>query len=342
MLETLFRKRFFVVHLVLTALLAIVLARTTTSIVARVLVDKLNASAAANTPKPVATRPTTTTRDFTALVNANIFEGRREVVIPSAGGGNTGPAPSSGDNGEWWNAPKSGLRLRLVGTMAFSNTAFSLATIVDESQSGAAGQLHAIADCADVDTSSMSPEDAKLVGRPAPCNRIGDVALLKRVEPERVYIWNTSDSRIEYLALNEPPNPAGAPPPRVARADAPPEKPDDGDGGITKTGDNSYGVARSTVDDALNNLSSLATQARVVPAFEGGKPVGFKLFSIKPGSLYSKIGLQNGDVINRINGYELDSPEKGLEVYAKLKDSTAVTVEVKRRGKPMTMSYNIQ
>jgi histidinol-phosphate aminotransferase len=34
----------------------------------------------------------------------------------------------------------------------------------------------------------------------------------------------------------------------------------------------------------------------------GGKPVGFKLFSIKPGSLYSKIGLQNGDVINRIRG----------------------------------------
>jgi len=339
-IETLFRKRFFVIHLVLTALLAVVLARTVTSIAARVLVDKL-ASAAGAAPKTAAPRSTTTTRDFVALVNANIFEGKREIVLPPGAGG-LEPKASDGDNGEWWNAPKSSLRLRLVGTMAFSDNALSLATIADEATSGAGAQLHAIADCVDIDLSGMEPEEQKLVGKPAPCNRIGEVATLKRVEPERVYIWNITDGRIEYLGLNEPPAPNGAPP-RVARSDAPPEKPDDsGDSGITKTGENSYGVARATVDDALNNLSSLATMARVVPAFEGGKPIGFKLFSIKPGSLYSKIGLQNGDVISKINGYELNSPEKGLEVYGKLKDSQAVTVEVKRRGKPMTLDYAIQ
>lgn len=339
MLETLFRKRFFVVQLVLTAILAVVLARTVTSIAARILVDKLASASAASATKPKPTRSTATSRDFTALVNANIFEGKREIVLPAAAG-STGPSPND-QSVEWWNAPKSALRLRLVGTMAFSDNSLSLATIVDESQSGAAGQLQAIADCVEIDTSEMGPEEARLVGKPAPCNRIGDVAILKRIEPERVYIWNTSESHIEYLALNEPPAPAGAPT-RVARSDAPAEKPDDGDSGIVKTGENTYGVARSTVDNALNDLSSLATQARVVPAFEGGKPVGFKLFSIKPGSLYSKIGLQNGDVINRINGYELNSPEKGLEVYGKLKDSSNVTVEVKRRGKPMTLDYTIQ
>ena len=333
-----FRKRFFVVHLVLTALLAVVLARTVTSIAARVLVDKL-AAATGDGPKAVATRPATTTRDFVALVNANIFEGKREIVLPPGPGGPE-PKSSDGDNGEWWNAPKSSLRLRLVGTMAFSDTSFSLATIADEATSGAAAQLHAIADCIEFDFSEMDPEDQKLMGKPAPCNRIGDVATLKRVEPERVYIWNVTDGRIEYLGLNEPPAPGDAPPPRLAKTED--VKPDDGDSGITKTGENSYGVARSTVDDALNNLSSLATMARVVPAFEGGKPIGFKLFSIKPGSLYSKIGLQNGDVISKINGYELNSPEKGLEVYGKLKDSQAVTVEVKRRGKPMTLDYAIQ
>ena len=339
MIETLFRKRFFVVHLVLTAILAVVLARTVTSIVARVLVDKLAAAAGA-APKATAPRTATTTRDFTALVNANIFEGKREIVLP-AGAGGLEPKASDGNNGEWWNAPKSGLRLRLVGTMAFSDNALSLATIADEATSGAGAELHAIADCIDFDLSDMEPEEQKLVGKQAPCNRIGEVATLKRVEPERVYIWNITDGRIEYLGLNEPPAPNGAPP-RVAKSDTPAEKADDGDSGITKTGENSYGVARSTVDDALNNLSSLATMARVVPAFEGGKPIGFKLFSIKPGSLYSKIGLQNGDVISKINGYELNSPEKGLEVYGKLKDSQAVTVEVKRRGKPMTLDYAIQ
>ena len=58
-------------------------------------------------------------------------------------------------------------------------------------------------------------------------------------------------------------------------------------------------------------------------------------------SLYSKIGLQNGDVVTRINGYEMSSPERGLEIYTKLKDAKQVNVDVKRRGKPMTLVYAI-
>ena len=119
------------------------------------------------------------------------------------------------------------------------------------------------------------------------------------------------------------------------------EAPNDLGASIKKTGENSYEVGQGDIDKALNNLSELSTQARIVPAFEGGKTIGFKLFSIRPGSLYSKVGLQNGDVITRINGYEMSSPEKGLEIYTKLKDAKSVNVDLKRRGKPMTLDYAI-
>ncbi|MDP2344173.1 MAG: type II secretion system protein GspC [Deltaproteobacteria bacterium] len=340
MLETLFRKRFFFVHLALSALLAVLLARTVTGFVARILVEKLQGAVAQTKPSLSPSRPMSAARDFVAAANANIFEGKREIVLPVDG---DEPPTMDGDVGDWWNAPKSSLRLRLVGTMAFSEPQFSLASIVDEGKGGASAEVTSINECVFVDTSEMSAEDQKLVGKPAPCNKVGDVAVVKRIEPEKVYILNTSEGRIEYLALNEPPA-SGDAPPIVAKLETPAAA---GDGkdigeGIVKTGENTYGVPRSAVDGALNNLSELATQARVVPAFEGGKAVGFKLFSIKPGSLYSKIGLQNGDVINRINGYEMSSPEKGLEVYAKLKDSSNITVDVKRRGKPMTLDYAIQ
>ncbi len=343
MFETLFRKRFFVVHLAFTAVLAFVCARIVTSIVARAVVEKLTeASDKANGPRPPG-RVVSPARDFTALANANIFESRREIVIEDTSGGGGGGVDASGedfDDADWPNAPKSSLRLRLVGTMAFSEPSLSLCSIVEEGGAASQAGLYSVNACDELDMSSMSDDDIKLAGKPNPCNAIASLAVVKRIEPERVYIFNTSEGRIEYLALNEPPAPAGAARPTLAKTD---EKPDDsGDEGIVKTGENQYGVARSTVDNALNNLSQLATQARVVPAFEGGKPVGFKLFSIKPGSLYSKIGLQNGDVISRINGYEMSSPEKGLEVYSKLKDSASITVDVKRRGKPMTLDYNIK
>jgi general secretion pathway protein C len=342
-LETLFRKRFYVVHLALSALLAFLLARTVTAMASRVILAKAVALAGGETPAAprAPSRPAGSFRDFVAAANANIFEGRREVTLDEPGAGDATPAAS----GNWWEAPKSALRLRLVGTTAFSEPKYSLASIIDEAQAGAGAGLYSINECVNVDTSSLSPDEAKLLDKPPPCKKVGDVAVVLRIEPERVYIMNNGESRIEYLALNEPPAAGGAEAPLLAKVEKTDDKAGDGKDlgeGITKTGENSYGVPRSAVDGALNNLSELATQARIVPAFEGGKPVGFKLFSIKPGSLYSKIGLQNGDVINRINGFEMSSPEKGLEVYQKLKDSSSVTVDIKRRGKPMSLDYAIQ
>jgi general secretion pathway protein C len=112
--------------------------------------------------------------------------------------------------------------------------------------------------------------------------------------------------------------------------------------GVTKVSDTQYEVEGNEIDRTLGNLNEVATQARIVPSFQNGKADGFKLFSIKPGSIYSKIGLQNGDVIRKINGYEINSPDKALEIYQKLRDAQSVNIELKRRGRDMSMQYNIK
>ena len=76
----------------------------------------------------------------------------------------------------------------------------------------------------------------------------------------------------------------------------------------------------------------LATEARIVPHFEGGKGAGFKLFSIRPGSIYSKIGITNGDVIQRINGEDIDSPDKAFDAWRRLKDASSIQIELSRGG----------
>jgi general secretion pathway protein C len=112
--------------------------------------------------------------------------------------------------------------------------------------------------------------------------------------------------------------------------------------GIKALDDNNYEVPRSEVDRALANLNDLAMQARIVPAFKDGQAEGFKLFSIRPDSLYSKIGIVNGDVIKRINGFEMNSPEKALEVYTKLKDTNRIDIEVDRNGQSLRKTYNVR
>jgi general secretion pathway protein C len=133
--------------------------------------------------------------------------------------------------------------------------------------------------------------------------------------------------------------------PPIARAPVPPAggepPPGPGSEGIRKVSDSQYEIQRSVIDGTLSNLNAVATQARIVPSFKNGVANGFKLFSIQPGSLYSSIGIENGDVIQRINGYEINSPDKALEVYQKLRSSSHITIELERNGRPLRKEYNV-
>src|SRR5438094_68713 len=52
----------------------------------------------------------------------------------------------------------------------------------------------------------------------------------------------------------------------------------------------SHAATNKTADCALADLS---TTVRIVPYFEGGRPMGFRLYSIQPGGLLALIGLMN-------------------------------------------------
>ncbi|MEI7706441.1 MAG: type II secretion system protein GspC [Deltaproteobacteria bacterium] len=124
----------------------------------------------------------------------------------------------------------------------------------------------------------------------------------------------------------------------------PPSGPNDGSippDGIRKTSENKYEVKRAVLDGTLSNLNSVATQARIVPSFKNGVANGFKVFSIQPNSFYSSIGVENGDVIQKINGYEMNSPDKALEIYQKLREAKHVTVDIERNGQVVRKEYNV-
>lgn len=114
------------------------------------------------------------------------------------------------------------------------------------------------------------------------------------------------------------------------------------DAGIKKIDDTTYEIDKSLVDKVIANPMAFTKGARVVPAMKNGKPEGIKLYAIRPTSPYAKLGFTNGDTLMSINGFELNSMEKGLEIYGKLREATSLQVDIQRRGKPMTIRYTIR
>jgi general secretion pathway protein C len=111
---------------------------------------------------------------------------------------------------------------------------------------------------------------------------------------------------------------------------------------IHKVSETEFSVERSVVDSILENQSELMRSARIVPEKEGDKIVGIRLFGIRTDSLLGTLGLENGDRLSSINGFEMSDPQKALEAYSKLRTADHLTVSVNRRGKPMNIDFNIK
>lgn len=110
---------------------------------------------------------------------------------------------------------------------------------------------------------------------------------------------------------------------------------------IQKVSETEFNVDRAVIDNILENQAQLMRSARIVPEQKDGKTVGIRLFGIRPDTLLGTLGMQNGDRLEKINGFDMSSPEKALEAYARLRTATSLTVQVTRRGKPMTIEYKI-
>lgn len=272
-------------------------------------------------------------RDFESANDRNLFAAKRDLILAENAGSNC-------DN--YWDAKKSSLSARLVGTAVFELAENSLAFIEDSQKRGV--EAYSIRECKSTEQ-NLSEELRNILGPQAsatsrPCNLLMGSAIIKRIEtlPDRVFFYNESSRQCEYISSGDK---AGLPIPRPKPAPAVAPSNDQLGKSIQKTGPSTFEIDGGDLDNILNNLSMLLTQARIEPAFEDGKPVGFRFVSIQPNSAISKIGFEVGDVLAKINGYDM-SPEKGLELLQKLQTDSQFNVEGKRGGNKFSYEYNIK
>lgn len=113
--------------------------------------------------------------------------------------------------------------------------------------------------------------------------------------------------------------------------------------GISSNSDQTeFTVAEAELTDALSNLPRLLSQARAVPYFRDGKSIGMRLFAIRRGSLYEKLGLKNGDIVLAVNDNSLNDPTQALKLFEQLKTERSIAVQVERSGEAANLRYSIR
>lgn len=83
----------------------------------------------------------------------------------------------------------------------------------------------------------------------------------------------------------------------------------------------------------------LARSVRIVPARRDGRVVGVRVLGVRPGDELSRLGIRSGDVILRVGGLDIATPDRCLEAYARLRASDELRVEILRDGRRVTQTY---
>jgi general secretion pathway protein C len=112
--------------------------------------------------------------------------------------------------------------------------------------------------------------------------------------------------------------------------------------GVKRLSDSKYMVDQREMLASTENMSQILTQARALPYMEQGKTVGFRISEITPGSIYEKIGLKNGDVIQKVNSQEVDDPAKFFQLYQGLRTERFIAIDLIRGGARQTLNYEIR
>jgi general secretion pathway protein C len=99
---------------------------------------------------------------------------------------------------------------------------------------------------------------------------------------------------------------------------------------------------RREIDAVLGDPTRLLMQAQAVPYLTNGKLDGFRLYSVIPLGFFEKIGLQNNDVLQRINGVELRDPGMLLSLFQQLRNERTIHVDLVRNTERQTLTYEIR
>jgi general secretion pathway protein C len=258
------------------------------------------------TPTQTSTAPQqptqTTFGDYQVIGTRNIFDANPPKDVP--------PEPVKEPEPVVQPIQATQLQLKLVGTVAGADSQY-FAIIEDVSKRGTQALYH-----------------------------IGDIVQNAVVaEIRRTCVVLDKGGQFESLCFqqDEADTTSGATPPLPAAAAQ-----EEDENGITRVDAATWRVSRDMILEQFGNFGSLSAQARGMPYLVQGQPQGFRLTTVVAGSLLQKIGLQAGDVLQKVNGLTINSPAEAMQAFQQLQNESTVRLELLRRNRSTTLTYELQ
>lgn len=174
-------------------------------------------------------------------------------------------------------------------------------------------------------------------------NPFGNNTKIVRILAKRVEFTNSG--RLEYVDLedfaklvdlNKKPDYSEP----IKSADRSTKTTDTSDIEVSQEGE-TFQIARADLEKAMEDLPGLQKDIRITLYYDAkGKPDGFRILSVRRGSIFEKLGMRRYDILKSVNGQTLDI-QNGFNTFNSLKNETEFELELERGGQAKVFKYQV-
>lgn len=172
--------------------------------------------------------------------------------------------------------------------------------------------------------------------------KINNMAEIGKIDRQKVIFKNLSSGVCEFIQLEDEKGSRSAQPIKVVSEergrqimkDAQPK-------GIRNEGNN-FAIDKGLRDQMLSNISEVLTQARAVQIQNPDGSLAFKMTEIVPGSIYSQLNIQDGDIIEGINGDKITDLNAIMSMFGKIREIDNLSLTIKRNGTTRNFDYKFE
>jgi len=100
-------------------------------------------------------------------------------------------------------------------------------------------------------------------------------------------------------------------------------------------------VSKSEVHKYTKDFKSIWKSISIKEVKQNGKIDGFKVTSIKQGTIFDKLGLKKDDIIMSVNNKPMKSYASAFKIYKDVKTMTSLKITVKRNNQIKDLEYEI-
>ena len=102
-------------------------------------------------------------------------------------------------------------------------------------------------------------------------------------------------------------------------------------------------LRRSEIEESLQDVNQILSEARVRPHFnKDNVSDGLIVTGIRGNSIFRRMGLRNGDIVQGMDGKPISNPDDIISMYSDLKSASNIAIQILRRGREQTINYRFR